>query len=137
MYSCDGLGDRVRSILLALGAREDLQVREGPCASLGQPSVLPAVTIKMNVLQVVTDPKAAGSPAVQAHWKSVDLPPAGNPLWTGVDCELLEQVRQSILPAFATRNVEERSSCVPHQAQIRSPHLRAEVLVAGPTPGAG
>src|SRR6202165_980949 len=50
-YSCDGLRDKVRSILLKLGAREDLQVNASPCSSLGGPDPFPGVRIKMNVLQ--------------------------------------------------------------------------------------
>src|SRR6266699_5840765 len=49
-YSCDGLRDKVRSILLELGAREDLKVTETPCSELGRPDPFPGVRIKINVL---------------------------------------------------------------------------------------
>lgn len=129
-YSCDGLRDKVRSILLELGARPDLQVTESPCSSLGRPDPFPGVRIKMNVLQPVADKSAtAGTQSVPAHWKTVDLTTERDAVSAAGDCELIEQVKQSILPLFATRNVEYSSNCVPHQLQIGATRLRAEVLV--------
>jgi hypothetical protein len=129
-YSCDGLRDKVRSILLELGARPDLQVRESPCSSLGRPDPFPGVRIKMNVLQPAADKSAtAGTQSVPAHWKTVDLTSERDAVRAAGDCELVEQVKQSILPLFATRNVEYSSNCVPHQLQIGATRLRAEVLV--------
>jgi hypothetical protein len=129
-YSCDGLRDKVRSVLLELGAREDLQVNETACSSLGQPGPFPGVRIKMNVLQPAADKSAtAGTQSVPAHWKAVDLTPDRDAVSAGGECELVEQVKQSILPLFATRNVQYSSNCLPHQLQIGATQLRAEVLV--------
>ena len=129
-YSCDGLRDKVRSILLELGAREDLQVNASPCSSLGRPDPFPGVRIKVNVLQPAGDKSAtAGTQSVPAHWKAVDLRPERDAVSAAGDCELVEQVKQSILPLFATRNVQYSSNCVPHQLQLGATQLRAEVLV--------
>ena len=129
-YSCDGLRDKVRDILLQLGAREDLQVNASPCSSLGRPDPFPGVRIKMNVLQPAGDKSAtAGTQSVPAHWKAVDLTPERDAVSAAGDCELVEQVKQSILPLFATRNVQYSSNCVPHQLQVGATQLRAEVLV--------
>jgi hypothetical protein len=78
---------------------------------------------------------------VPAHWKRVDLTPDRDAVSAAGECELIEQVRQSILPLFATRNVEYSSNCVPHQLQNGAARLRAEVLVPDPknarSPGSG
>jgi hypothetical protein len=129
-YSCEGLRDKVRSILLELGAREDLKVTETGCSSLGGPDPFPGVRIKMNVLQPAADKNAtAATQSVPSHWKMVDLTPQRDALSAAGECELIEQVKQSILPLFATRNVEYSSNCLPHQLQIGATRLRAEVLV--------
>lgn len=129
-YSCDGLRDKVRSILLELGAREDLKITETPCSELGRPDPFPGVRIKMNVLQPAGDNSAAaGTQSVPAHWKRIDLTPERDAVSAAGDCELIEQVKQSILPLFATRSVEYSSNCLPHQLQIGATRLRAEVLV--------
>jgi hypothetical protein len=128
-YSCEGLRDKVRSILLELGAREDLKVTETGCSSLGAPDPFPGVRIKMNVLQPAADKNATAATPVPSHWKMVDLTPQSDALSAAGECELIEQVKQSILPLFATRNVEYSSNCLPHQLPIGATRLRAEVLV--------
>jgi hypothetical protein len=131
-YSCDGLREKVRSALLALGARRDLTVHEGVCPSrAGRPDPFPSVNIKMQVLTPLTATAAApDATAVAAHWKTVDLRLNQDALSDSGDCELIEQIKQSILPLFTTRNVEYSSNCVPHQLSAGGTRLRAEVLIS-------
>jgi hypothetical protein len=135
-YSCEGLRDKVRQALLDLGARPDLSVRQTACASpAGRPDPFPGVTIKMQVLK----PADAAAPAVEivpALWRTVDLKLNREPLAEAGDCELLEQIKQSLLPLFTTRNVEYSSTCVPHQLTPGGTWLRAEVLVSAAPPDA-
>jgi len=131
-YSCDGLRDKVRSALLALGARKDLAVHEWACASPpDRPDPFPGVNIKMQVLTPLSATAAApDATAVAAHWKTVDLRLNRDALSENGDCELIEQIKQSILPLFTTRNVEYSSNCVPHQLSAGGTLLRAEVLIS-------
>jgi hypothetical protein len=130
-YSCDGLREKVRRALLALGARKDLTVNETSCStSRGGPDPFPGVAIRMQVLT----PLAASAPVpdagtVAAHWKTVDLRLDRDALAASGDCELIEQIKQSILPLFTTRNLEYNSNCVPHQLSAGGTRLRAEILV--------
>jgi hypothetical protein len=136
-YSCDGLRDRMTDVLLQLGARRDLEVRESSCVSIGQPDPFPGVRIRMNVLQPAVGHSAAEGPtAVPAHWKRVDLASTRSASGSA-ECELIEQVRTEILPLFATRKVEYGSNCQPHQVQVGATWLRAEVLVPDQDPAAG
>jgi hypothetical protein len=130
-YSCEGLRDKVREILLQLGARKDLKVSETPCSGLaGRPTPFPGVTIKMNVLQPAAGKDdSQDSEVIPAHWKTVRLRPDRSALDEAGDCELVEQVKQTLLPLFATRNIEFSSNCVPHQLQLGGTRLRADVLV--------
>ena len=131
-YSCDGLADKMRSILLQLGARPDLRIREVPCSgSLGRPTEFPGVTVNMNVLVPwdATSANATVTP-VPAHWRMVELSTEPDPLRQAGDCELIEQVKAHVLPLFSVRNVDYRSTCVPNQLQIGSTQLKAEVPFA-------
>jgi hypothetical protein len=133
-YSCDGLRDQMTHVLLQLGARRDLEVRESSCVSIGQPDAFPGVRIRMNVLQPAASQTAVAGPSpVPAHWKRVDLASTRSPIGSA-ECELLEQVRTEILPLFATRNVEYGSNCQPHQVQLGAAWLRADVLVPDQDP---
>ena len=137
-FSCEGLRDKVRDIVLALGARkQDMQVHESGCAGrIGAPDPFPAVSIKINVLQPLA--KAAASqaePPVAAHWQSIDILAHQRGLDAAGQCELFEQVKQQILPLFTVRNLQYASTCVPHQL-TPDQRFKAEVLVPDQTPAA-
>jgi len=128
-YSCDGLRDKMRVILLRLGARPDLELQERGCAGENV-SVFPGVNIKMNVLKPVGGEIAvpAGEQPVAAQWQQVDLTYGKDPLDVAGDCELIEQIQQYILPLFATKDVTFRSFCVPNQLTLGGTSLSAYVL---------
>lgn len=132
-YSCDGLRDKIRRVLGELGARSDFKLDYYGCSSpFGSPDPFPGVHIRMQVLE----PAGAGDKSadvVGAHWQRVDLHLDKDPVWEASDCELLEQIRQKILPLFATRHVDFVSNCVPHQASLGT-RLAAELLFPDPDP---
>jgi hypothetical protein len=130
-YSCDGLRDKILSTLRLLGARDDLKVTEYGCpGGFGRPSAFPSVSIKASVL-TPADPKSSDAGAlVPAHWQSVDLTASRDPLDVAGDCELIEQIKQRILPLFTSRNVDYQSTCIPNQLEVGGTRLKAQVLVA-------
>jgi hypothetical protein len=138
-YSCDGLATKVRDVLLALGARpSNLKVNPYGCSrGFGTPSEFPSVAANFEVL-VPLPPQGAAPQAevVPAHWQNVVVAPRDEPLRAAGDCELSEQVKTSILPAFSPREVTYSSTCIPHQLQVGGTHLSAEVLIADPQPPA-
>ena len=85
----------------------------------------------MNVLQPApVDVLNPDAPPIPAHWQTIQLRLNTDPLHEAGDCELIEQIRQKILPQFAARSVEFNSHCVPHQLSAGGNWLRAEVLIA-------
>jgi hypothetical protein len=130
-YSCDGLRDKVRGVLLDLGAqKKDLKVLQLGCSSpSGRPDPFPGVRVKMSVLQPASGTADDKTPPVAAHWKPLDLKLRDSFATDSGECELVEQIKQKIVPLFATRNVELRTNCIPHQATATRPSLKLEVLV--------
>lgn len=131
-YSCDGLQDRIRSMLEKLGAH-DLKVRQFGCVRPSGPTLFPGVQVDMRVLapeSSAANDKDASS-AVQATWSNVVLMPENASYNDQGDCELIEQFKRSFLPLFTTRNVKYGSTCVPHQLTLGT-HLSAEVLFPPP-----
>lgn len=128
-YSCDGLRDKVRGVLLDLGAdKKTLKVTELGCSSPGgRPDPFPGVRVKMRVLQPAAF-NAGDQDLVAAHWRPVDLKLRDSFTTDSGECELVEQIKQKVLPAFAARNVELRTDCIPHQATATRPSLKLEVL---------
>jgi hypothetical protein len=129
-YSCDGLQDKMRKVLLKLGARPDLRVRGYGCTRLVGPDPFAGVRIQMNVLQPAGK---QGGPAVPVHWQRVDLLTDydnRDPVDAAADCELIGEIKQKILPLFATRNVDYSSTCEWRHLLVGGTRLKAEVLVA-------
>jgi len=128
-YSCDGLRDKMRVILLRLGARDDLSLQSRGCAG-EHVSAFPGVNIKMNVLKPVGGEIAVppGEQPVSAQWQQVNLTYGKDPLDVAGDCELIEQVQHYILPLFTTKNVDFKSFCVPNQLTLGGTSLSAYVL---------
>jgi hypothetical protein len=133
-YTCDGLRDRIRTILLTLGARKsDLKVVETPCSgNPDRPNPFPGVKIKMSVLQPTDQKPTPDGQIVTAHWQPVDLLKGEYGIDAAGECELLEQVNQKIVPLFPVRNVDIQTSCTPHQLSPTGTRLKAEALIADP-----
>jgi hypothetical protein len=131
-YSCDGLADKLRIILLAAGARSDVKSQPGACASgFGRPDRFARADLTFYTL-APADPSAAASGAVKGVWRPVAFS-ARQPreLATG-DCELMEQFRQQVLPMFTARNIVNNTTCIPHQDSGSNIDLRFESFTAVP-----
>jgi hypothetical protein len=134
-YSCDGLRDKMRGVLLDLGAdKKTLKVQELGCSSpAGRPDPFPGVRVKMRVLQPASG-NSDDKQTVSAHWKPVDLKLRDSFTTDSGECELVEQIRHKVLPLFTTRNVELKTNCIPHQATAVRPSLKLEMLWPDPAP---
>jgi hypothetical protein len=138
-YTCDGLRDTVREVLLALGARkQDLKVRTRGCARLEGPEPSPGVSATFSVLVPMTPDeigKVGNTTAQATRWQTVDLVKRTT---TGIDhapCELLEQLKDKALPLFTSRNLLFQASCVPHEISLGD--IKFSVDVLRPAPAAG
>jgi hypothetical protein len=125
-YSCDGLRDRVKEILIKLGAR-DVQVRSMGCINPAGPDVFPGVHIQMNVLEPAHEWVIGRT--VPASWKKVDLLADRDVVNAAADCELIEQVKQKVLPLFATRAIDYSAVCEKKKVLPGGTRLIADVLV--------
>jgi len=102
-YSCDSLQERITVILRQLGAR-DAVVKPFGCFTNGGPEKFPGVDATFSVLEPAGTGDQGTGKKVEAQWDKVTLNPDNS-------CALIEQVKRSILPLFATRNPT--SGCSP------------------------
>lgn len=137
-YSCDGLADKLRLLLLAAGARADVKSEPGAYANgFGRPDKFARADLNFYTLS----PTGAGAPAgaspaagpsVPGIWKAVSIA-QHSPQQLGLgDCELVEQFRTQVLKLFSTRALENHTSCIPHQESGSLIDLRFEVFTAAP-----
>jgi hypothetical protein len=132
-YSCDGLAGKLKLLLIAAGARHDAKSQAGACASgFGRPDKFASATLTFYTLAPVGADNPAGAKQVNAVWRPVALS-ARSPRELALgDCEIVDQFRSSVLPMFTTRNVENHTTCVPHQLSGSNIDLRFESLAAAP-----
>ena len=130
-YSCDGLGDHVRQLLVYLGARKDLRVTASGCPGpYNTPSHSAWVNADFYTLAPAT--AADGTGTVKARWSAVAVT-ARHPSFMGDgDCELLQRMKDVITKNFTLRDVEYRTDCVPNQLTMNAFALNGQALVAVP-----
>ena len=131
-YSCDGLADKLKMLLIASGARTDSTARAGACASgFGRPDKFARADLTFYAM-APADPATSDSKPVDGTWIPVTIAPHRPRELDRGDCELVEQFRSNVLGMFTTRNVENRTTCVPHQLSGSSIDLKFESFAAPP-----
>jgi len=134
-YSCDGLRDKVRAMLLDLGARRDLTIAATGCADYGRvpvDSATPSLAVVFSapaIPDVSMKPSHAGDlAAIDARFESFTIASdAFRSLGFG-DCELVEEFTRQILPKFVTRRMTRDITCVPYQASGSRFLVKGEIL---------
>jgi hypothetical protein len=114
-------------MLLVFGARKGLRVQATGCPyGSNVPSRSAWVTAQFDVLVPASVGGAAG--AVQGHWVELKLQPKRPSFMGDGDCELVEQMRDSLTKGFTLRGVDYRTSCIPHEISINGYSVKGEVL---------
>jgi hypothetical protein len=135
-YSCDGLATKLKTLLIAAGARNDVKSQPGACASgFGQVDKFANANVTFYALAPASSAAADEKP-VKAVWRPVSLSALPLHELARGDCELVEQFRHTLLPMFSTRNIEDHVTCVPNQLSGANIDLRFESLGLPPAPKA-
>jgi len=160
-YNCDAAESRIKNILLALGAHPNTKVRASGCFA-NRPSRHFFVTIttatpvtakdaaglssgetpdssKQELLKRMGVNAAIDKDEFQATWKTVDLARDRKLDLQPGDCELMQSLRDHVLPKLSklsVRVITDRVNCVPNQLGIMTPELTVSALTALPGPDA-
>jgi hypothetical protein len=141
LYTCDGLRDKVRAMLLDLGARRDLTITalgcEAPAAGVRLESPGPSLNI---VVSTPALPKAKLKPLhpgdlgkVEARFESFTITSDAFRNMSVADCELVLEFAHQLLPKFVTRGLKQDIACVPFQQSGGRYLVRGEVLRSLPS----
>jgi len=158
-YSCNSLEDKVKGLLIQLGADPKLKVHSSGCEGGNTIARMPTVRIKLSSLVVVTPEVLAdleknrskreltarvrgerpkGTEAADqfpAYWKRVSLGrERGKVELQPGDCDLIDQLKRKVIPRLAVRIVKEDIRCSPNQLTLGQPRLDVDVLTKVPEP---
>jgi hypothetical protein len=132
-YSCDGLADKIKVLLIAAGARRDAKSWPGGCAQgFGTPDKFARANLTFYTLAPSRKSAVSDSKPVDGIWRPVSFTDRSPRELGRGDCELVEQFRDTVLPMFTPRNVEDHTSCIPHQDSGSTIDLRFESFAAAP-----
>jgi hypothetical protein len=124
-YSCDGLEDKVRELLLYFGARKDLKVQATGCPNPNRPSANAWVSVDFYSLAAAD---SSATDTVPGHWSKIVVAP-DRPIWMGRgECELMEQIKDVLTKSFSVRNMDYQTTCIPHEITIGDYSTKGEVL---------
>jgi len=148
-YNCDAAADKLKQILLTLGAHPSTKVRASGC-NLNRPSRNFFVTIttaspapasdaapvpvsgektRQELLERLGTKNPIGTDQFPATWKSIDLSRDRRLDLRPGDCELMEGLRDNVLPKLAIKVESDRVQCSPRQVSISTPELKVSALV--------
>ena len=154
-YSCSSLETKVKRLLIAVGANRDMKIRTRSCMSAHEISRMPYVEITLVspveatpevlaefdktkstrelVARVRGDAKEAELATTQfpAQWKRVSLSRGKLNLEPG-DCELIDQLKDKVLPKLAIKIVDDNVECVPGRISMSQPRLVVDALAPMP-----
>jgi hypothetical protein len=132
LYTCDGLEDEVRQILLHIGARRDAKVTASGCPGpVGVPTHSAWVVADFYTLAPVA--AANGSDTVKARWTSLEVSPRRPNFLGEGSCELIQEMKDLIIQNFSLRDVDYRTSCFPHELTLDGFAVKGEALTALPS----
>jgi len=128
MYSCYGIEDKVKTLLKALGARGDARVTASGCEDGPHMHVSKFAFLRGEFYALVPGAGAGSDDTVQAQWQPVEIS-ANRPFTVGEgDCELIEQMKPVIEKAFALRDANYVTRCVPNSVSPYSFSVKAQAL---------
>jgi hypothetical protein len=134
-YSCDGLADKLKTLLIAAGARADAKSRAGACASgFGRPDKLARADLSFYTLAPDSPNAPSDAKRVEGTWRPVNFSVRSPRELAVGDCEVVEQFATAVLPMFTVRNIENHTTCVPHQESGSEINLKFDAFTV--TPGA-
>lgn len=153
-YDCNAAEDRLKAILRALGAHEQTRVSAQGC-TMNRPSrnffitITAAAPIPLaDALKDATNSsrdellKRLGVASAQldetfpAEWKTVQLSRDRKLRLEPGDCELMQGLRDHVLPKLSVKIVADRVACMPRQVSVQTPELTVSALVPMAKPDA-
>jgi hypothetical protein len=129
-YTCDGIEDQVKQILLYLGARRDAKVNASGCP-LGGSSLSRSIFVvaDFTTLSLASPNGNNGVTATLADWIPIQVESRRPSFMSDGDCELIEQMRKLVTESFSWRGTLSYSaSCTPHETQMHDYSIQGEIL---------
>lgn len=159
-YNCHAFEDKVRDILKALGAHPETKVRTTGC-DFNEPAMNFFVTIttatpvlaneanaksirlgsrsesQQKLLERLGVKSSVSTDAFPAQWKTMELSANRRLNIQPGDCELMEGLRDQVLPKLNIKVISDTVRCIPKQLPLQGIKLEVSALVPLPSADKG
>src|SRR6185437_3745960 len=122
-YTCTGIEDKMRQLLLYLGARSDLKVKPMCTSQFGAMRQV-FVRVEFDSLAPATEGTAG---AVAGHWVPIDISPSDPLFRDRADCELFQNLKNLITKDFTVRDLQYRTTCTPNQTTLQDYNVTGQI----------
>jgi hypothetical protein len=132
-YSCEGLREKVRAMLLDLGVRRDLSIEALGCAAYRAANAVASAGAKGFRLAIaffapVPAHRAASSSVAPARFQPFTITSdAFRNMGVG-DCELVKEFARQLLPRLTVRDLRQDITCVRDQPSVSQFFVQGEIL---------
>jgi hypothetical protein len=129
-YTCTGIEDKMRQLLLYLGARRaDLKIT--PLCSR-QLAPMQQVFVRVDFYSLAPATEGSGE-ALTAHWAPLSITPRDALFRDRAECELFQNVKKVLTKDFTIRDVHYDTTCTPYDTTLQDYNITGEIL-APPDP---
>jgi hypothetical protein len=129
-YTCTGIEDKVRQVLLYFGARQQGLKVTPMCTNQFAPMHQVFVHVEFDSLAPAANAGGgASAEQVTGQWATLRVTPTDPLFRDRGECELFEHLKDVLTKDFAVRDVQYRTTCTPNSTTLQDYDITGEVLV--------
>ncbi len=129
-YTCTGIEDKLRQLLLYFGARKDGLKISPMCTNQFAPMRQVFVRLEFDSLAPASSASGgANGEQVNGEWADLHITPTDPLFRDRGECELFQNMKQLLTKSFAVRDVQYRTTCTPYETTLQDYNITGQVLV--------
>lgn len=125
-YTCTGIEDKVRQVLLYFGARKEGLTVTPLCTN--QLAPMHQVFVRVEFDSLAPAASASGN-EINGQWMDLKVTPRDALFRDRGECELFEHLKDVLTKDFAVREVQYRTTCTPYSTTLQDYEITGQVLV--------
>src|SRR5579862_9669701 len=128
-YTCTGIEDKVREVLLYFGARKDGLKVNPMCDRQFAPMHQVFVHVEFDSLAPAASASGGAGDQVTGQWVALTVTPTDALFRDRGECELFEHLKDVLTKDFSVRDVQYRTTCTPYSTTLQDYQITAQVLL--------
>lgn len=128
-YTCTGIEDKVRELLLYFGARKDGLKVTPLCSRQLAPMHQVFVRVEFDSLAPAGGASNGGGGEVNGQWADLHVLPTDPLFRDRGECELFQHLKEVLMKDFTVRDVHYRTDCTPYETTLQDYSITGQVLV--------